>query len=63
MARKKDCLINIELAHWEKLKFYWSDLRDQKEGGTNVQHQEQNEEYGQCGAIGQSREKNKANTY
>jgi hypothetical protein len=24
MVGKKDCLINIEHAHWERLKTYWS---------------------------------------
>jgi hypothetical protein len=24
MAKKKNCLINIELVHWERLKVYWS---------------------------------------
>jgi hypothetical protein len=24
MARKKNCLVNIEPAHWERLKEYWS---------------------------------------
>jgi hypothetical protein len=26
MARKKDCLANIEPVHWERLKEYWSKL-------------------------------------
>jgi hypothetical protein len=30
MVRKKDCPINIKLTHWEKLKFYWSDLETKK---------------------------------
>jgi hypothetical protein len=29
-ARKKDCLVNIELAHWERLKVYWSKLETEK---------------------------------
>jgi hypothetical protein len=29
-ARKKDCLVNIELAHWESLKVYWSKPKTKK---------------------------------
>ncbi len=29
-ARKKDCLVNIEPAHWEKLKVYWPKLETKK---------------------------------
>jgi hypothetical protein len=30
MVGKKDCPINIELAHWETLKEYWSKLEIEK---------------------------------
>jgi len=29
-ARKKDCLVNIEPAHWESLKVYWSKPKTEK---------------------------------
>lgn len=30
MVGKKDCPINIEPAHWERLKEYWSKLETKK---------------------------------
>jgi len=29
-AGKKDCLVNIEPAHWESLKVYWSKPKTEK---------------------------------
>jgi hypothetical protein len=30
MARKKDCLVNIEPTQWKKLKVYWSKLETER---------------------------------
>jgi hypothetical protein len=36
MAGKKDCPINIELVHWEKLKFYWSNITNKVKNMGNL---------------------------